>query len=782
MKNQILSHKNRGTLMRLLIIIILVSIVVLYSAYVPERTEDNLESDANGDIYNLNPYVQLIADPSNELTLSDITSLDIQNDFTKHNEITAPSYSYTDSTLWAKIQQQNPDQEQSWLLELGYSLLNQVDFFILDDNDEITEHIVTGNQYPFYQRDIVNRNFVYQLPEQWNEDHTFYIRVETDTAMILPITLWETTEFMEYQQDSQLFLGVYYGVILVIVIYTMFLYIFTKVKDYLYYSVFIASMGLFLFTFNGLSFQYLWPNNPWWAQVAINFFIFCGSASGFFFTEKILPVYKFSPLLQKLLAGIKIFAMVMIPLTLFLDFTLMMQLGIATVIAGAFIVIPAAALCWFKGHYLAVYMFYGWVIFAMGISLMVSRSLGLVPDTFVTMHGAQLGFMIKIVLLFLALADNMQILRQQKENVEEKNRHFEAERQKFKQADTLNSMLREISLHDDIKKSTKKLLDHINKIVPFQYGCFIIKEGEKFNLLEDSSSLGGYVIKNSDENRHRQLIEKVFNKALSTETPLILDGLGHGSSVSLYPFLSETKSAAIIPMVSQGKHYGVLVLESFSANAYSQVEGYMAMNFAGQASLAIENARLFQKTSYQAITDGLTGLYNRRYFADRGNQELDRARRYRENLSVIILDIDDFKQVNDTWGHTTGDKVIQAVAELCLEDIRNIDIACRYGGEEFAILLIETDLENAASVAERIRIDLENRRIAVYGDVSGDNYEHTSEHMSEHTAEHISVTASFGVASSNGEIEQFDDLIIRADKAMYLAKEDGKNNVVKKLR
>lgn len=181
--------------------------------------------------------------------------------------------------------------------------------------------------------------------------------------------------------------------------------------------------------------------------------------------------------------------------------------------------------------------------------------------------------------------------------------------------------------------------------------------------------------------------------------------------------------------------------------------------FASQAALAINNTRLFEEAIRQAQTDSLTGLYNHRHFFELAKKEINRAQRYKHTLTVVMVDIDLFKYVNDTFGHPAGDQVIITIANLCRKHFRNIDIVGRYGGEEFSILLPETPVETAAEVAERLRNTVEKTVISYH-------------------RRHISVTVSLGLASLRNDCTSLTRLIERADTALYHAKAQGRNRVV----
>jgi diguanylate cyclase (GGDEF)-like protein len=180
---------------------------------------------------------------------------------------------------------------------------------------------------------------------------------------------------------------------------------------------------------------------------------------------------------------------------------------------------------------------------------------------------------------------------------------------------------------------------------------------------------------------------------------------------------------------------------------------------ASQAAVALDNARLHDIVQRQAITDDLTGLVNRRRFIEALDAEIERARGFGSALTIVLADLDNFKQVNDEFGHHGGDVVLRAFADLIRSHVRDVDVSGRIGGEEFAILLPDTDGAGAARVAERMRRSLNEVAIP----------------LSDGAAIHVA--ASFGVAELTPR-QSGDDLLRAADAALYRAKDEGKNRVV----
>lgn len=192
---------------------------------------------------------------------------------------------------------------------------------------------------------------------------------------------------------------------------------------------------------------------------------------------------------------------------------------------------------------------------------------------------------------------------------------------------------------------------------------------------------------------------------------------------------------------------------SFSKDAREAAEWITA-----QAAIALENAHLHQLVQEQAVTDELTGLANRRQFLDALEHELTRSARTGETTSLLLCDLDDFKLVNDRYGHPAGDEALRVVGRVLRDTVRELDVPARLGGEEFAVVLPNTTLDGAVRLAERIRVAIEQAAIVVGG-------------------HRIAVTVSLGVAA-HADGETLDELMQQADRCLYAAKEAGKNVVV----
>ena len=219
------------------------------------------------------------------------------------------------------------------------------------------------------------------------------------------------------------------------------------------------------------------------------------------------------------------------------------------------------------------------------------------------------------------------------------------------------------------------------------------------------------------------------------------------------------RSQAAVPLSAGNNVFGVMVVASAHRRELSSVEMERLAVLGHQSSLSLQNALLHGELERLSVTDRLTELYNHGYFQQRLEEEFKRSARFGHKMSLIMLDIDDFKEFNDTFGHPQGDRVLKAVSAIIRGNLRDMDIAARYGGEEFVVLLPETELEGALAVAERIRTGVDGYRL----DGSG-------------KARAVG-TVSVGVASFPEHAKTALGMLESADEAMYSAKRAGKNRV-----
>lgn len=225
------------------------------------------------------------------------------------------------------------------------------------------------------------------------------------------------------------------------------------------------------------------------------------------------------------------------------------------------------------------------------------------------------------------------------------------------------------------------------------------------------------------------------------------------------PEIRSIQSVIVAPLILDEQVIGAISLESSHLQAFTEDNLNLLVSFAATATAAIRNAQLHQEMQRQAITDSLTNVYNRRGVSELGRREIERAKRFNRPLAAIMIDLDSFKAINDLFGHHAGDVVLRTIAERIYRNIREVDILGRLGGDEFIILLSETDLFTAANLAERLRRIIAEKPIVVDGETN------------------IPVTISMGIAKANPATADLTALIHDADQALYQAKQSGRNRV-----
>ena len=221
-------------------------------------------------------------------------------------------------------------------------------------------------------------------------------------------------------------------------------------------------------------------------------------------------------------------------------------------------------------------------------------------------------------------------------------------------------------------------------------------------------------------------------------------------------FMTNVKSLLCVPLIAKGEVIGVInITNKKHDKLFNQKDLEFITSLANQAAIAIDNAKLYEL----ATKDGMTKLYIYRHFCTLLENEIRRCERYKRNISLLMLDIDNFKHVNDTYGHLMGDNILRRISNILQQTVRNIDIPARYGGEEFVVILPETNKDDACIIAERIRKSISQIVVVVNDKIS------------------ISPTVSIGIAQYTTDGKDPKELINAADTALYHSKHNGKNCV-----
>ncbi len=524
-----------------------------------------LVAPGQGEMVNLAPHLQLLEDPSGQLSLEQVQALEFRD-----NQAESANFGFSHSAWWVRVRLSNPSaQIRHLMLRQDYPLIDWLEFWS-PQPDGSWQVRNTGDRRPFASREIHHRDFIFSLDLPPYSEQTYYLRYASAGPINIGLGLSSAQTLFERISLEQLAYGFYYGAFLSLVLYNLFMFLVVRDRAFFFYLLYVSCYGLYMAVHNGLSYQFLWPASPRLANDSLLLLLGLSLLWALQFARGILATRQLAPRLDRLsqvLQGLCVLLMLGISefsygqliqpfagLTLVITLQLLL-LGVLALLAGAR---PAR------------YYLLAWSALLVGVVIYMLKTFGWLPHNMLTQNAFQLGSLIEMVLLSLAL-------------------------------------------------------------------------GSRVRELKRSSYL-----------------------------------------------------------------------------------------------------------------DALTGLCNRRHFDSQMHKELQVARQLGRPLSLLLLDIDHFKRFNDNHGHQAGDRALQKVARLLQCEVRKPFIACRHGGEEFAVIMPNSSAADATVLAERLRRELAN---LVQGDTP--------------------LTLSIGLASlADGPFEHPEQLFAAADEALYAAKRGGRDQLV----
>jgi len=330
-------------------------------------------------------------------------------------------------------------------------------------------------------------------------------------------------------------------------------------------------------------------------------------------------------------------------------------------------------------------------------------------------------------------------------------RLYSQEQRKARQLEAINTIARQTTGVLEIDELLRKSCDVILESFSVDHVAILLNQGDTLVLRAHKGKLTPRIPQGGELSPGTGLCAR----AMQTGRPVVENDV---LAVTGYvPGFAETRSELCLPLVSLGETLGVLTLESSHANAFQAGDLQPLESVADICAVAMQNARYVERVKQMAYVDGLTGMFNRRYFEMRIAEELERAKRYQGGFAVIMIDIDNFKRLNDDFGHLLGDEVLRQMSSIFGQNVRKADVACRYGGEEFVVITPHVAGESGMAIAEKLR------RVCETWHFPGVPR---------------AVTISAGVASMPEQGVSRDELVRAADGALYAAKQAGRNRVV----
>jgi diguanylate cyclase (GGDEF)-like protein len=330
-------------------------------------------------------------------------------------------------------------------------------------------------------------------------------------------------------------------------------------------------------------------------------------------------------------------------------------------------------------------------------------------------------------------------------------RLYSLERRRAMQLEAINAIAKQTTAVLDLNELLSKVCSLIQCAFSLGHVSVLLKEEDEMVLRAHHGSLTPRI----PEGGRLPATSGLWGRALLQGTTIIENDVRRAPDY--VGFFAETASRMCIPLVSFGQTLGVLVLDSSELGAFKANDVQSLESVADICANAIQNTHYIERMKDLAYLDGLTAVFNRRYFELRIVEEIDRARRTNTGMAVIMIDIDQFKRLNDEFGHLLGDEALRQVSSIFHQQLRKTDVVCRYGGEEFAILLSQTSPQHSFGVAEKLRRMVEKWQFPGVA---------------------RPVTISAGVATYPDHGTTRDELVKAADAGLYAAKLAGRNRVL----
>lgn len=580
--------------------------------------------------YGAGPHMQWFFDKNGRHTVYSVQKTPVAQ--WSESTVDIPNLGYHRHPVWFRFDIRNQGVNTEWSLVLDYPLIRDLDIFLLS-GDQVEDIFQLGERFEFSARPVQHRNFIVPLTVGVGEVVSVYIRVNGPYAVQMPVTVKDATALLEHEVHGVLAHGLFFGFVLVMGFYNLFLFLSTRETTYLYYVMFTFLMGLFQFVQQGFAFQLLWPREVWWQNKATGVLLHACLISSFLFVNSFLEMrdkLAWNFRIYSFLVVLSVLALLAVP---FIDEFWTIRFGVTLVIPATFLAVVGGWITWSKGRQDARFFSIAWFAFLVGALLLALNKLGLIPRNIVTEHGAEVGTVIELALLAFALAGRLKQERIRRQQVE----------------------------------------DHA-------------REMERTALMAKEHALE---------------LEKMNSEQLEKNV--------RARTRDLHNALSE---------------------------------------------LSQMNKRLEQLNQ----VDSVTGVGNENSFITTLNKEWDRSYREREVLSLIVVELDNYRDVLADYGVVASDECLKNVASILERLIsRPADCITRYGDKVFGIILPGTDEKGADHLARKV-------------------VEMVAEQPFDFGVAQVQASVSVGVAAVLPQKpEQYRELLMSAESAVYMAKSSGGN-------
>ena len=410
------------------------------SAATSQKHGNVLELSLASGTYNANSYLEILEDPTASLSLADICSPKYDTAFKRFMRQGEPNFGFTSSAYWVRLRlrytdtsigSQNVHSATNWFLSSEYPLMDDIRLYSpvsstlpVTDSNETSSYFMqqSGDNFPFSLRAVEYRMPNFQLPEVKNTTYMVYLRMQTRSSMHFPIIIRSSRAMSNYIGTEQFILGIFYGLLTIVLCYNLLMYLSLRDANFGYYILYIASFGIFLFTWNGLDFQYFWPNYPAFHNRFSIVILGLSVAAVMQFGQSYMNTVFYTPRIHTMVTIIKMYCLVVSSIGLFWQniTVLGFRLFAPAMVAGTPFAIIGAVIIMRKGYRPARYFLAAWCIFLSSIIIGVLRAFSImVPNNILTLYSIQIGSSLEMLCLSFGLADRLNIIRQEKKQAQE---------------------------------------------------------------------------------------------------------------------------------------------------------------------------------------------------------------------------------------------------------------------------------------------------------------------------------------------------------------------------
>ncbi len=367
-----------------------------------------LTSDVS--FYRLGPHLDVLEDRDNNWSIEDVTSSEVSSRFIG-NSIDVPNFGFTESVYWVRLDLQRQDTDtDEFYLEVGYPLIDHIKLFIFSGNDLI-ETSESGDALPFSHRAKKYRNFLFTIPVA--EHVTLYMRFETESSMRLPLSIWKSGEFFSHVKQEEFILGLYYGLMLAMAAYNLFIFFNIKQKSYLFYVVYVISFMMLEMSLSGIAYERLWPGSLRWANQSVPFFIGAGFFWGMLFAQNFMSCKKYAPFLDKVTTVAIVLSACLMLMSLTFNYATSIRFAIVIAVGAPIVAFATAAQCALKGSRSARFTLAAFAFFLLGMIITALSAAGILPANVFSEKSLQIGSTLQVLLLSFGLADRINVIRKQ---------------------------------------------------------------------------------------------------------------------------------------------------------------------------------------------------------------------------------------------------------------------------------------------------------------------------------------------------------------------------------